>query len=77
MYKIIIVFVFLLCSCFATTQEVEEPFYTNAAVDACYEYCADIFKLEPRNANTYFCECIFGIRSGEIVVISKGGTVYK
>lgn len=77
MYRLLILLAFLLCGCVMIVREVKKPFYTDEAVDVCCGYCNNIFRLSPRNKNTYFCECIFGKRKGKVVVISKGGTVYK
>lgn len=78
MYKLLIILAFLMVSCVVAARETKkEPFYTSDALDACHEYCVDLFRLSPRNKRTYFCECLSGAKKGEIIVVSKGGAVYK
>jgi hypothetical protein len=77
MYKVLIILAFMLCSCVVAVPIKKSVPRSNEAMNMCYEYCSSNFRLSWRNKHTYFCECLAGRKMGQIVVISKGGTIYK
>jgi hypothetical protein len=71
-YLSIMLMVVVGSSC-VTTGTVVEAKYPQAAVMECTTYCRSSGTLSYRNENTYFCEC----PTGETVVVSRTGTIYK
>jgi hypothetical protein len=62
----------LSCAGIPAAKEIKEV-EPAEAVKECANYCGTSSILSYRNKTTYFCEC----HGGEVVVISKTGTIYK
>jgi len=73
MIKMLGLILMIMSGACVTSGVSVEPEHTQAASIECNTYCHGPGTLLYRNERTYFCECA----GGEIVVVSKTGTIYK
>ncbi len=71
--KLIVFLIAVFSTSCITSRSNVAPEYTREATIECQTYCHGPGNLLYRNDKTYFCHCF----NGEIVVVSKTGTIYK